>query len=348
MEQPKTMFQLHRKLTILMVLTGLLIATNLLQASANTLSMYRRIEFQVTTSTYQDYNPDIDGSTIVWNTVGISSNDNDIQGYNLNTGEHLIVSNKTINEWLPRISSNWVVWIGQNKTGRAITSVLAKDLVTGEERTVVSKTCDGCIYSLDISGNYITWADGDIWLYHIPTRTITQVTNDSVYQDYPAVDAPWVVWRNQDNPNTGIHIVGYNIDTSERITVSLETSGGDFPDISNGVVVWQHSGALFGKDLSSGMTFTITNNSEYNSNPRIKGDTVVWSTYGSINDEVYMYNISTAETFTVTSNLKADQSPSISGNVVVWRRYDNAPNDWNIYGVRLYRFSVFLPLALRQ
>jgi beta propeller repeat protein len=311
------------------------------------------VTFQVTYSSYPDYNPDVDGDIIVWDTIGTSSIDRDIQGYRLRTQEYFTISNRSTDEWLPRVSGDWVIWIAQTRIGQRTTSVLAENLATKEERTIVSKNCDGCIYSLDINADYIVWADRDVWLYHIPTQTITQVTDDPDYQDYPAVDAAWVVWRNQGN---GTHIRGYNIETTETITLSvgLGSLSEDFPDISNGVTVWQGSTPLpmggtniFGKNLNTNEVFTATFNSEYNGHPRISGNTVVWSTYGSGNDDVYGYNMETKEHFPISSSEAAEQSPSISGNVVVWRRYDHEPNDWNIYGVHLYSHAVYLPFVLR-
>jgi beta propeller repeat protein len=310
---------------------------------------HRIIEFQITTSSEIDYNPDIDGNIVVWRTG------RDIHGYDLLSGNYFVVSAEKSYETYPRVSGDWVVWIDDRE------SVFAKNLETGEKRTIVSETCtDHCLYSLDISGDFIVWADGDVWLYHIPTQVITQVTSDYPvdlgYQDYPAVGPPWVVWRNQDK---GAHIRGYDIDTTEIVTLTtgLGTGNEDFPDVSNGILVWQGSTYppmggtnIFGMDLTTRELFTVTYNSDFNWGPRTDGDTVVWTAYseGGGHCDVLAYDIATGHIISVTSPATSDDSPSVSGCVVVWKRYDNPPDDWNIYGAHMCMNSIFLPLVLRD
>jgi hypothetical protein len=336
-----------RKLLIIpTVLLGFLLAMIYIRPSLGLPLDHRIVEFQITTSTQIDANPDVDGNVVVWRTGSTYGN---IYGYNLISEEYFVVSARArIHESIPKVSGQWVVWTGDFE------SVFARNLETGEERTIVSSTCAQCIYSLDISGDYIVWADGDVWLYHIPTQVITQVTSDLGYQDYPAVGPPWVVWRNQDN---GTHIRGYDIDTTEimTLTAGLGTHSEDFPDVSNGILVWQGSTPLplggvniFGMDLNTREVFTVTYNSEHNGSPRTDGNTVVWSTYGSDSDDVFVYDITTGNITSMTSEATTDQFPSVSGSVVVWKRYDNPPLDWNIYGAHICSHSVFLPVVLRD
>lgn len=309
----------------------------------------RVVEFQITSSSQPDCNPDVDGDMVVWST-GEESPVAAVQGYDLTNNQHFDISAKEYRESLPKVSGEWVVWLADQNPSIYVPEnfVLAKNLRSGEERTLCSPSDD--LYSLDIEGEYVVWADGDIWLYHIPTESITQVTS-SGYNDEPSVGWPWVVWRHQD---VGAHIQAYNISTTEVLTVTFGLDE-NAPDVWNGIVVWGESTPLpiggrniFGLDLNTSERFTITHNSELNNRPRLSDNMVVWSTYGSANgDNVYAYKLATGETISITTPATVDQAPSVSGSVVVWQRYNNEPDDWNVYGARVYSHSIFLPIVLR-
>lgn len=308
----------------------------------------RIIEFAIATSEATDSIPDVDGNIVVWMS-GVGEPYYDIYGYDLLNSELFIVSDKSTQESAPKISGNWVVWI-EDEQGEASPNIVTKNIQSDEERTIVRDN-KWSIGSIAIDHDYIVWPDGlcGLWLYDIQTQVAISIT-DTGYNDEPAIDWPWVVWRHQD---IGAWIWAYNITTTQILTLT-EGADANAPDVCDDIAVWSESSPLplggrniYGQDLNTSKRFTITHNSEFNNRPRIDSNIVVWSTYGSgTNDSVYAYDMASGEVISVTSLATVDQVPSISGNVVVWSRFDDWPNDWNIYGARLYSDVAFLPLVL--
>lgn len=62
----------------------------------------------------------------------------------------------------------------------------------------------------------------------------------------------------------------------------------------------------------------LTSNSTADSQPRIKGDHVVWQGKANGNFEIFYYNLASGTKTQVTSNSSDDVSPQTDGNYIVW------------------------------
>ena len=314
-------------------------------------------EFLIAGSEFDEYNPDVDGDIVVWQTIGISAYDHNILGYRVDTQEYFSVSvDSHVDETLPRVSGEWVVWLGYSTTQGMKTQVLAKNIQTEEQRVVVTVSCDHCIYSFDVTGDFIVWADIDVWVYRFSTEQTTRITNDFAVQDYTAIDPPWVAWRHQPGGGNS-YIYAYNMNTGQTITPTLGVGDGfgNFADISDGIMVWEGTvitypvsvRAYFAKNLGTEEVYTMTvTTDETIWYPRISGDFVVWNSNESGNDEIYLYDLQASKLLQVTNSTYSDQAPSVGMHTIVWRRYDDQ-RGWNIYGVNLFSYSVYLPILTR-
>jgi hypothetical protein len=315
-------------------------------------------EFQVSDSTAIDYTADIDGYIVVWRTD--ESYSSEIMGYDIVAERAFAITDNLAEDTLPRISGDWVIWLSEDKYHRH--SVILRNIRTDEQRIIPMGA-----FGADISGDYAAFSNSDIWVYHIPSETLTQVTDDDIDQGEVSVAVPWVVWReiNPDNGLTSLSTIrGYNIYTHETMTLTLGEGNIDecCPAVSDGVLVWQGNSLLGGsnilaKELPSGEVFTITDKGGYgdtwvhDGTPQIDGNTVVWRRY--IEDDppissIYAYNLQTGALITVTGQKTGDALPRVSGEIAVWQRYDNAPRDFNIYGAWLKGRRVYMPVVYRH
>jgi beta propeller repeat protein len=112
------------------------------------------------------------------------------------------------------------------------------------------------------------------------------------------------------------------------------------PDVSGNIVVWQQgpfgSEDIYGKNLTTGVTFPIATGSVSQYGPRIDGDVVTWTNF-SEGFPIYWKNLTTG----VTSNFSTKggginfihlESEAISGNIMV---YEQLASSRDYYGLNL-------------
>jgi len=73
------------------------------------------VEFAITLNEQEQTNPDIDRNIVVWQSLGLPTEDNrngawDIYGYNLTTRQEFQITNNPHDQTNPAISGNTVVW----------------------------------------------------------------------------------------------------------------------------------------------------------------------------------------------------------------------------------------------
>jgi beta propeller repeat protein len=104
-----------------------------------------------------------------------------------------------------------------------------------------------------------------------------------------------------------------------------------FPSIDGDHIVWQghvnENWEVFLYHIASGDTDQITFNDFDDTKPQIDGNYAVWQGYGNLPEdqqsgtvdwEIFLYNISTHETIQITTDDDQDHSPRIAGDWVAW------------------------------
>jgi len=147
------------------------------------------------------------------------------------------------------------------------------------------------------------------------------LTNNNIYDGYPAISGTNVVWERNldgtslDNLEIFSNFAGQLTDNSYRDR---------YPDISGTNVVWEGLGGS-GQEIYSNFAGQLTDMDHGSGGAAISGTNVVWHySYGN-----YLMEIYTNFGGQVTDNDFSDKSPDISGMNVVWSGYDGS--DWEIY-----------------
>ena len=192
--------------------------------------------------------PDIFGDYVVWSEWRYVSSDIFIK--NLKTGEEVLLTPDTpgIDDSVPSIHGNLVVWQGTNHDD--YTSDIYLLNVSSGETVIITPFTPGssetfpCIY-----GDFISYQSmgtdfmTDIMLYNIDTgETIVLTPNTpSTNEDSAYVYGDKVVWNGQDPLNGTTDIYLHNITTGEThlLTPNSEGTSRYLPSIFENRVVWQ-------------------------------------------------------------------------------------------------------------
>jgi len=304
----------------------------------------------------------VDGDIVVYHVGGRSPY---IGGYNVSTGELFYVGGQVGPKELydaegAAISGDWVVWRANAEEGFSLEGyIFGHNLETDETKLLTTEAHDWDRDDLGlphISGSYVAWSDGDVWLYHIPTETVTQIADDSHATRRVLVDYPWLAWRTQtEGPGPSeAHVQMYNLRSGETTTPTAGLGDGHWaPDLAGRILTWKTSSqVILGLELDTSEMFTVTRGTpDWSiSGPHTDGETIVWdgSEVSGRGDDVFAYDIATGETVTVTTPDTTDQNPRIDGSVLVWVRYNKARDEQDLYWTQLYRHLVYLPLVRRE
>lgn len=259
-------------------------------------------------------------------------------------------------------SGPWVAW-GELTQG-ALASIYAKNLATGELKTIVADDpatpqaieATANIWSwgwyhpqIGISGDTVAFADRrnwyttgtvDIRTHHLATGAETVVSpltlNDNMF---PAIDGDWVVW--QENWQAYIATVG---------GAKLRNLGGNgMPDVDGDIVVWKDGdgagASLRYRNMATRQTGTLFQADAYEDfrSTVIDGSIVAWSmrdqdaVLGTV-VRIMAYDMSTGHLKTIkehTGSLEHRSMVSVSNGVVVWEDWRNSTAQKDIYGYDL-------------
>jgi hypothetical protein len=182
----------------------------------------------------------------------------------------------------------------------------------------------------------IYWYNGE--------RTV-QLTNSPFFNSSPVVSEQIIAWTtlgynelgwgissfDENNGFSEVHI--YDINTSQTTQISSASPIRDL-QVSGRNTVWQEGS---NEDAATTIMFydgtTVINLSntklggEFDSNPKLFGNKVVWERWDGIDYEIMYYDGN--GTLQVTNNNRDDRYPQVSDEIVAWTGYDD--NDWEIY-----------------
>jgi Tol biopolymer transport system component len=212
-------------------------------------------------------------------------------------------------------------------------------------KAITNDSFDNFIPQINDSGQ-IVWCcddgnDMEIYLYDIPTSSMTQITNNNYADVDPLINNKGqIVWHNVNYDDHEIFFYDPTTSTTKQIT---DNNYDDmWPQINNnGQVVWFCSDGndfeIFLYDPAASSTTQLTNNSYDDKIAQIndKGQ-IAWSSYDGNDSEIYLYDIPTSSTTQITNNDYNDAAPEINNKgQIVWRFQDLASFN-STYGIKLF------------
>ena len=266
------------KLTIALIITILTLFTGLTLNPANAATI-KFDEFQISSDTGSQEQPDISGINIVWQ-------DNrkgnwDIYMYTL---EHTFapetqITNNTANQTEPAISGDKIVY-QDDRNGNW--DIYMYDITTKTETQITNDVANQ--ESPDIDGNTIVWQDNrngnwDIYFYNLTSQTEKRLTSAAVlapytilYSQNPSISGNIIAYEKGIketwyNFQTYEYVYCYNLSSGQELDISRASykyDSVDEPAIYGNNVVWQYIGMIYAKDLSSSVSWQVTSGNRWN------------------------------------------------------------------------------------
>ena len=331
--------------TVAVILTGLFSWPALRPAKAAVIQFN---EFQITSNTASQINPDISGTNIVYQ-------DNrhgnwHIYMYSLEGAfvPETRIGTSIANQINPKISGDKIVY-QDDRDGNW--NIYLYDLTTQTETRITSDAPSAQELPA-VDGNRIVWQDNrngkwDIYMYDLSTQTETRVTTSGSNTN-PAISGNRIVYIKDGNV--------FHFDLSNGNEVNLTAYDGNWtkrnagdPAIYDGRVVWdveqkniydRYQWTIFMRDVVTGATWDTTplnRDDMQRIRPHISelqpGVHYIvyqgwWPFYWQQWD-IFLYKTDTQTLYQVTANTANQEHPRVSGGRIVYM--DDRNGNWDIY-----------------
>jgi hypothetical protein len=275
---------------------------------------------KVQSDAVEQYNPQVDGSRIVWQ--AFDGSDSDIYTWTP-TGGAVMISNNVHNDLYPQVSGDRVVWQAYDGNDYGIVTWTP----TGGLVQLTSDSYDDC--APQVSGDRVVWMGMDaagtkyqveMWT---PTEGLTVLAADEDYYTGVQVSGDRVVFQSYDNQVFEIYTWTPTEGTHQ---ISADGVRGFAPQVSGDRVVWRGTDAagndyqIFTWTPSSGMVqLTLSANHSYA--PQVSGDRLVWHAWDGHDYAIVTWTPTDGQ-MTVIDTEGDEINPQLDGDRLVWQGYD--------------------------
>jgi beta propeller repeat protein len=283
---------------------------------------------QLTDNAYDDRYPEVDGSSVVWESW-VDDDDSEVLLYDGIATSQL--TDNTSEDDYPDVSGSNVVW-------RSDDHVFLYD-----GTSVIQLSDNGNNYPARIFGSNIVWesfdgSDYEIYLYNTDTAQMTQVTDNAISDYDPYVSESYVVWYGFDGSDYEVYL--YEIETAQITQITNNSYEDRDACVSDSYVVWRGKKSgnfdIFLYDIGTAATTQLTNTMFDDFNCRVSGSNVVW--YGlnmtSYYFDIYLYKPQTSELINVTNNSHDDFAPEVSDSGITWYGHDGSDYEIFMYDIQ--------------
>lgn len=286
----------------------------------------------VTSDTGNQGRPDVSGDHIVWK--GNQAGNWNIYMKDLSTGAYLDVTINPAYQNLPVTNGSAVVW-QDNRNGTW--DIYFRTMPGGTEQLLVPGSGNQGLS--DISGNMIVYVDNssgnnDIYAKDLGSGDPIPVCTDPANQWQPRISGNRVVWEDNRNGNWNIYskTIGDDGD-GEPVCAEPDcpaTGSRDVADIDGDIVVWRdyRNGRydIWMKNLDTEAVEQITDDTAYQSSPRVSGDLVVWEDYRNdannadtyYDYDIYMKDLTSRVESQLAGGTAIQARPAVDRETVVW------------------------------
>ncbi len=294
-------------------------------------------ETQITTTTSDQWSPDIYSDRIVW--VDNNYGNDAIYMYDLSTKKEAQITTNTSGKWNPAIYSDRIVWT-DDRDGWSY--IYMYDLATKKEIQIPTTNEVGSEEAVNpaIYGDKIVWAYrfeeySQIYMYDLSTSKEIQISDGGRAYN-PSIYGNKIVWLDDRDSDYKYDIYMYDLSTKKETQITTSGSA-DNPAIYGNRIVYADGRKgnydIYMYDFSTKKETQITSSPDNQVSPDIYGNRILWKDVGGEDDGgeyhgIYMCDLSTNQKFKITSHGDWND-PAIYGNRVVYT--DNRNGNYDIY-----------------
>ncbi|KAF5075777.1 PEGA domain-containing protein [Methanoculleus horonobensis] len=278
-------------------------------------------------------------------------------GENLGGPQIMQITNRTGDQYFPRVSDNWIIWIENESEGTM--GLYLYDIANRSERRIVD--CSPFRTIPVISGNWIGWVESrnDSSGQYLPCVCVYSISDDGITQvtRYPAMPSQTsisrssmfdlistldisdngIVWHDRRNGNMDIYYA--NLTSGEEQQITSSPADQTSPSASGDLIVWAEKiegeySNIHLYNLTSGDLKRITDYPAVRTDQVVSGDHVVWAQVRLSDYDICCYNISSGNTTWITSESTDQRWPKLSGDLIVWS--DNRSGN----GTEIYTYDL--------
>jgi beta propeller repeat protein len=261
-------------------------------------------EFPISTRLGEDMYPSINNQRVVWISIGLDDNFNEITTlYSYDLVSHQEIALTSSYSYRYGLTDRYAVW----KDTRSM-------------------------------GDY--YPGPDIYGYDFTTALEFPIAVASHYKSDPAIAGDWVVWYGYDpNASDLDGFYAYNLATGiTKRLANFEATPSWGPIINGNLLIWADvrngNDDIYGYNLVTDEEFPICTNSGGQGVPLASGNYVVWTDtrsdpsatspccYSGEGDDIYGYDLTAGEEFPICTKPGRQMPEAIFGNIVVWTEGD--------------------------
>ena len=254
----------------------------------------------VSANSDEQWNPNIDGSRVVWtdnrtNDLGVPVQS--IYLKDMTTGAEQRVSLGTyLSPDFPAVSGSRVFWQARDWLTPAFTHIYYRDLSEAgdQEQMLEGKVMDQ-VHPV-ASGNRVAWTDETattthVEVYDFATGQAQLVTNSYSNQSSPSLDGDIIAWQDDRNGSPDIYLK--NLASGLEESVATGPASQQSPAVAGALVAWLEDGNVIKlNNLSSGITVTLANDPSRKTDLVMsKAGWLVWQDSRSGSPALYAINL---------------------------------------------------------
>ncbi len=275
---------------------------------------------EITDNARGDRSPTCNGRYVLWSTH--DGKDAEIMLMDLATRQIRSLTQNAVEDVSPAAGERYAVWLRKNGT---IFKPVIYDFLAQTEKEATWNEPVSAMFPA-VHENTAVWQAGDssaaeIYLYHIPSKTVKRLTKDNFYDGKPSIWGENVVWNASAAGDFMVMHYSLKDGRTKRISPAGKPAWG--ASVSTTHAAWQSEAETFVLyNLETQKTEKFTGET-----PVMWHDTLLFCGVGAERGTLYLMRLTDMQTQKVEADVKQLYETCFCGSAAVWRYFDGRDHE---------------------